>query len=122
MRSYQGAVGDVQDGRNGHLKLKARFAKKPKTIIVPFDIGEFKAGDCVEWMAFMTRLSVILSQLQDALDEAEEQNEVLMDMVNERDTTIDELRDEVDGLHYEIENYYKPVNPYTAYGVSPNDF
>lgn len=102
--------------------MRHLFRKPPKQVIVPFDVAEFKAGDRVEWMPFVTRLSVVCSQLQDALDVAEEQNEVLMNMVNERDTTIDELRDEVDGLHYEIENYYKPVNPYTAYGVSPNDF
>lgn len=102
--------------------MRRAWARKPKTIIVPFDIAGFKAGDRVEWMPFMTRLSVVYSQLQDKLDEAEEQNEVLMDMVNERDNTIDELRDEVDGLHYEIENYYKPVNPYEERGVRESDF
>ena len=102
--------------------MRRAWSRKQKTVIVPFDIGEFRAGDRVEWLPFMTRLSVLVSQLEQERESAEEQNEVLMDMVNERDNTIDELRDEVDGLHYEIENYYKPVNPYEEHGVMESDF
>ena len=95
--------------------MRHLFRKPPKQVIVPFDVAEFKAGDRVEWMPFMTRLSVYISQL-------EKDNEILRDMVDEKDDMIFDLQRENDGLHYDIENYYKPVNPYTAYGVSPNDF
>ena len=95
--------------------MRHLFRKPPKQVIVPFDVAEFKAGDRVEWMPFMTRLSIYISQL-------EKDNEILRDMVDEKDNMIFDLQRENDGLHYEIENYYKPVNPYTAYGVSPNDF
>lgn len=95
--------------------MRHLFRKPPKQVIVPFDVAEFKAGDRVEWMPFMTRLSVYISQLKN-------DNELLRDMVDEKDDMIFDLQRENDGLHYEIENYYKPVNPYTAYGVSPSDF
>jgi len=102
--------------------MRRMFRRPPKTVIVPFDIGEFRAGDRVEWLPFMTRLSVLVSQLEQEREAAEEENEALLDMIDERDYKIDELREEVDGLHYDIENYYKPVNPYEEHGVMESDF
>lgn len=95
--------------------MRHLFRKPPKQVIVPFDVAEFKAGDRVEWMPFMTRLSVYISQL-------EKDNEILRDMVDEKDDMIFDLQRENDGLHYDIQEFYRPVNPYTYNGVSPNDF
>lgn len=91
------------------------MARRIKNVTVPFDIAEFRAGDCVDYMQFMTRLSVVFAEKDRMIEDLEAE-------LQEKEDKIYDLERENDGLHYEIENYYKPVNPYTACGVSPKDF
>lgn len=84
-------------------------------IIVPFDILEFKAGDCIEFIPFITRVAAFISE-QNGMIEA------LQEQLDEREDEIYELNREIDALHENIRDCYRPVDPYVYNGVNPSDF
>lgn len=84
-------------------------------IIVPFDILEFKAGDCIEFIHFVTRIAAYLSE-QDGMIEA------LQDRVDELEDENYNLQDEIIGLNEDIRDNYVLADPYTRNGVSPRDY
>lgn len=86
--------------RNLHTRLRK--------IKVPCDIADIEKGTVLTVDELFERISDYETQLEDEHEEAT--------------SLIDNLRSEIDDLHYSIEEFYRPVDPYAYNGVKRSDF
>ena len=84
------------------------FKHKHPTITLPIDVFNFRAGDTVEVGQFFAVLDKDLDRNEAEKDDLKRENE--------------KLKEEIDVLHGNIEDFYKPRSPYEVNGVNPRDF
>lgn len=86
--------------------------KKPQEsknlVVLPFDLDNFYAGDMIELDQFFYLASQRMQELEDEIQRLQDENF--------------DLKREVDVLQCDLEEHYRPINPYTYNGVSQRDF
>ena len=93
-----------------------------ENIIVPFNILGFKAGDIVELVPFLARITAYMFEQDGKINALQTENDTLRDMNSELEQRNYELENENENILYERNEFYRPVNPYVYNGVSPSDF
>lgn len=89
--------------------------RKNNQITAPLDVGEIHTGDRVKPEQFYRTVSIELQRLRN-------ENDDLRELLDDRESEFESLQHEVDYLNFAIQEYYRPVDPYTYNGVSRNDF
>ena len=84
------------------------FKHIPRTLTLPIDVFDFRAGDTVEVGQFFKALDQSLNKNEAELDDLRIENE--------------KLKEEIDVLHSNIEDFYNPKSPYEINGVRESDF
>lgn len=88
--------------------VKSILHHRPLRVEVPYDVADIEKGTVMTVDELFERISDYETTLENEHEEIT--------------SLVDNLRAEIDGLHSDIEEFYRPIDPYEYNGVKRSDF